>query len=152
MGGSWLVRLSVKNDMVTCFFSCAFSKFTSFLTKNIKNCWNNFKYWRWLENLTRCESTSKDRVAAAASHRNDTFVQQRWWFVKTVGCFINQFLSFEVFPGFSWHAKSPSGWWFEHVWTILKNMSSWMGRIIPYIWKIKCMLQTTNQPCISTVT
>jgi len=30
--------------------------------------------------------------------------------------------------------------------TILKNMSSSMGRIIPYMkWKIKAMFQTTNQ-------
>ena len=52
-----------------------------------------------LENLTRFESTSKDRVAAAASHRHDTFCP-----TKMVGrnrrCFTNQFLSLEVFRGF----------------------------------------------------
>ena len=37
-----------------------------------------------------------------------------------------------------------SGWWFFA--TPLKNMSSSMGRIIPFLlWKIKFMFETTNQ-------
>ena len=43
-----------------------------------------------------------------------------------------------------------TGWWFEHVWTILKNMSSSMGRMTSHIlwkiwWKIFQMFETTKQ-------
>ena len=38
-------------------------------------------------------------------------------------------------------AKSHSGWWFQPLWKIWKSI----GMIIPNIWKIKIMFQTTNQ-------
>ena len=48
-----------------------------------------------------------------------------------------------------------TGWWFYYVLTILKKMSSSMGRMTSHIiWKIKFMIQTTNQmtmcPLIAT--